>query len=86
MPPISPLPTYDILGFNQYMEKPLNLPGQIEGVVSIPQNRNINYDQQQVSGSLGDKIQIGSITIDGVKGRILVNDGNVDRIIIGEME
>jgi hypothetical protein len=48
----------------------------------------LDFDQMGVSGSLGDKIQIGgnNIIIDGSNRRIILNDGNVDRIIIGELE
>jgi hypothetical protein len=76
------IPTYEKLGFNQYLEKPFSVNA---GQAQVGGFNNLNFDQVQTSGSLGDKIQIGSVLIDGQNGRIIVNDGNTDRIIIGEL-
>jgi len=40
-----------------------------------------------MSGSLGDSIQVGgnNIIIDGGNRRIVINDGDTDRIVIGEL-
>lgn len=37
-------------------------------------NNAINFDAQQVTGSLGDKLQVGSAIIDGAKGRFSIVD------------
>lgn len=79
MPP--EFPTYETIGFSMYLEKPvISGSAQTESPVM---SRNINFDQSQMSGSLGDKIQVGPITIDGVNKRIIVSDGERDRILIG---
>lgn len=45
--------------------------------------RQLPYDTVQTSGTLGDNITLGNITIDGVAGRISVSDGTNTRVIIG---
>lgn len=40
----------------------------------------INFDQTPTAGSLGDKIQVGGITIDGTKRRIVITDGSGNEI------
>jgi hypothetical protein len=84
MNPQSTFPTYETIGFSMFLEKPL-----VDNFsVQQPQTGNssqLNFDSTQTSGSLGDKIQVGSITIDGSAGRIVISDGQNDRIIIGEL-
>lgn len=47
--------------------------------------RQLPYDTVSTTGSLGDKLTLGNITIDGVSGRITVSDGTNDRVIIGNI-
>lgn len=81
MSPVNPLPNYEDLGINKFMERSIG-SNQASG-----SSREINFDQVATTGSMGDKIQVGgnNIIIDGSNRRIVVNDGNNDRIIIGEL-
>lgn len=47
--------------------------------------QQVAYDRVQTSGSLGDKITVGSIVIDGASGRISVYDGPTETIRIGNL-
>jgi hypothetical protein len=75
-------------GFDPFMERSIGAGEQpmntLEGMSSS--GGDINFDTSQISGSLGDKIQVGggNVVIDGANRRITVNDGEVDRIIIGQ--
>jgi hypothetical protein len=86
---------YTISGFDAFLCRsiastaPVATPTTLDGVSSVLAQSNVNsiaFDQAQVSGSLGDKIQIGgtNVIIDGTNRRITINDGTVDRVIIGE--
>jgi hypothetical protein len=82
---------YSNSGFDPFMER--SIGGEINQSVNmtltnIPTSGgDINFDASQISGSLGDRIQVGggNVIIDGMNRRITVNDGNVDRIIIGAL-
>ena len=77
-------------GFDSFMERSIGAAQPnittLEGVSAMVSSGDINFDASQISGSLGDRIQVGggNVIIDGANKRIIVNDGNVDRIIIGE--
>jgi hypothetical protein len=77
-------------GFDPFMERSIGAAqptiDTLEGVSAAVSSGDINFDASQISGSLGDRIQVGggNVIIDGANKRIIVNDGNVDRIIIGE--
>jgi len=78
-------------GFNSFMERKIGTSTRATTeMTSLNQyvGATLDFDQIGVSGSLGDKIQVGgdNIIIDGSNRRIILNDGNVDRIIIGELE
>jgi len=83
------LPSYIDLGFSNFLEKPMaetgfSVAAPTGGTTSYGGGQ-LNFDQVQTTGSLGDKIQVGNITIDGSSGRIVINDGQNDRLIIGEL-
>jgi hypothetical protein len=82
--PKDQMPTYQDLGFSTYLERPLTGTGG-GATAAAGSSSQLNFDSTQTSGSLGDKIQVGNITIDGSVGRIIVNDGEVDRVIIGRI-
>jgi len=82
----NPLPNYEDLGFNKFLQRSIktqNTQTQSQSNFSS----GLNFDQVQMSGSLGDKIQVGgnNIIIDGVNRRITINDGNNDVITIGDV-
>lgn len=66
-------------GFNAFMQRSLSSNPDVRTLSDItatnPQT-NINFDQQQVSGSMGDKFSVGAILIDGVLVRIDGHDAN----------
>jgi len=77
------LPNYEDLGFNKFLERQISSQnsdtqqGQVYAASS-----NINFDDAQTSGSLGDIIQVGNIKIDGSNGRIeMTEDGDVVLLI-----
>jgi hypothetical protein len=82
------LPTYLDLGFSNFFERPMaqdslsSIPAPTGGSSSGGQ---LNFDQVQTTGSLGDRIQVGNIIIDGTMGRITVSDGGSRLVIIGDI-
>lgn len=73
-------PDYDYLaaGFNPFMSRSIDAAAAI----AVPSGvREINYDQQQVSGSLGSTLRVGNISIDGVTGRISIYDDNTNEVV-----
>ena len=82
---------YTNSGFDAFMERSIGAAqptiDTLEGISSMVSSGDINFDASQISGSLGDRIQVGgnNVVIDGANRRITVNDGQVDRIIIGEL-
>ena len=61
---------YESLGFDKFLNKMPAAPGvQSTG-------NSFNFEQMQVSGSLGDEFDVGKIKIDGVNGRIVIYDDN----------
>ena len=79
-------------GFNSFLDRSISsqtIQVQTLEDITLGIGRNeLAFDRMQISGSLGDKIQIGgsNVIIDGGNKRIIINDGNVDRIIIGELK
>lgn len=68
--------TYEDAGFNGFFRRTLasNPTASTLRTLGPSGNREIRFDQSQVSGSMGDKFTIGSIVINGVDGRIEVKD------------
>jgi len=77
------LPNYEDLGFNKFMERTIGS----QNTQQAQSMGQLNFDQVQMSGSLGDSIQVGggNVRIEGANKRIVINDGENDRIIIGEI-
>lgn len=74
---------YTQAGFNDFLTRPL------VSLTSAPQqsqSRQVNFDQAQITGSLGDTLRIGKINLDGVSGRISVFDDNSNEVVrIGDL-
>ena len=83
---------YQTSGFDAFMDRSIGsaqaAPTTLEGISSITSSGDINFDNSQISGSLGDKIQVGgsNVIIDGANRRITINDGANDRVLIGFQE
>lgn len=70
---------YSAAGFDDFMSRSIDSGAQ--GSAPIPV-RQVNFDQQQISGSLGDILRIGSIFLDGVTGRISIYDGDTKNEVV----
>ena len=81
MSPINPLPNYEDLGINRFMEKSIG-----SNLVGGGNSREINFDQIATTGSLGDKIQVGggNIVIDGTNTKISMYDQGDEVVRIGK--
>lgn len=75
---------YETAGFNSFLSRPLV---SLEGTPVQAPTRQVNFDQAQVTGALGDTLRIGNILLDGVAGRISVfDDNNNESVRIGELD
>lgn len=78
---MSPDYNYESAGFDAYLSRSIDNVGQ-----SAPQAMQVNFDQNQISGSLGDTLRIGSIFLDGKAGSIVIyDDQGVPVAIFGEL-
>lgn len=79
---------YAVAGFDDFLGRSIDAGGlgALNGGGGGATSRQIKLDQQQTSGSLGDQMTIGTITLDGAKGRITIADdtGNIV-VILGEL-
>lgn len=74
---------YTTAGFNGFLSRALNANPFAQTLSDNPTNSSgteLNFDQQPVSGSLGNILQIGTIHIDGTTGRISVFDNNGNEV------
>lgn len=74
---------YTQAGFNDFLTRPL------VSLISAPQqsqSRQVNFEQSQITGALGDILTIGNIQLDGVSGQITVSDGENVRVIVGRLD
>lgn len=71
---------YENAGFSGYLTRSLV---DASGTAQSFQARQLNFEQSQISGALGDTLKIGRIFINGAEGNIIVNDGENDRVLIG---
>lgn len=86
---------YSALGFNSFLSKSIDVQGQVvpdptQVTLGSPKqysNNSINYDFSQTSGSLGDIIRIGSINLDGRRGRIsFIDEFGNEALILGNLD
>ena len=77
--------SYMDLGFDKYMRTAV--PGRAAtGTGRIGSSLNL-IDNMSYSSNLGSSINVGgtNLRIEGGQGRIIINDGQTDRIIIGNL-
>ena len=74
--------TYEDIGYNKFLTKIPPVPEGQQGM-----GTGLNFEQMQLSGNIGDSFSLGGdkITFDGINGRIIINDGNTDRVVIGQL-
>ncbi|CAB4176123.1 hypothetical protein UFOVP1522_12 [uncultured Caudovirales phage] len=79
-------PTYDYTtsGFDGFLSRSVDDLPQNNLDSAGPISNSVAFDRNQVSGSLGDTLRLGSIKINGSKGNIIMNDGQNDRLLIGQ--
>ena len=77
-PSQSPSPyTYLDAGFNRFFSRSLGANpanGNLMAMSNGAGSNMLNFDQMRTSGSLGDKIQVGGVIIDGTNRRIVIID------------
>lgn len=79
--------SYETSGFDGFLSRSIDDLPQVTLDSPGPQSTAIPFDRGQQSGSFGNSIQIGSIQLDGVKGRITITDdaGNIV-VMLGELD
>lgn len=75
---------YESAGFDGFLSRSIDNLAQVTLDSPGPQTTAIPFDRGQQSGSLGNTIQIGHIKLDGAQGRITMDDGSNDFLLIGE--
>lgn len=73
---------YEAAGFDGFLSRSIDDIQQVNLDASGPRSTQLRYDGAQISGFMGDTLQIGSVRI--TKTGILMNDGNNDVLLIGD--
>ena len=75
--------TYKDAGFNRFFRRSIGSNSDTVNLRSIPSGggRQLNFDDMQVSGSLGDTLRIGRIPLDGKLGRISILDERDNEVL-----
>ena len=81
---MSPQDDYDYTtsGFDGFLSRSVDDLSQANLDSAGPQTTAMRYDSAQVSGMLGDTLQIGNVKIN--KTNITLSDGTNTRLLIGE--
>ncbi len=75
---------YNSAGFDNFLSRSIDDLQQANLDAAGPQSNQLSFDRSQVNGSLGDKIQVGDILIDGKDQAItLSEDGRLKSLLIG---
>lgn len=80
--------TYRDVGFNRFFRRSLTSDPNVVNLKSMAgtSTRQLNFDNQQVSGSLGDILRIGRILLDGKIGRQSIMDERNNEVLrLGEL-
>lgn len=77
---------YTESGFDGFLSRSIDNLSQVNLDSQGPVSTSQRFDSTQVSGMLGDTLQIGGILLDGANGKITITDssGNVV-VILGEL-
>jgi hypothetical protein len=79
-------PDYTDAGFDAFLSRSIDNLSQVNLDAQGPVSNSVAYDRTQVSGALGDTLRIGTILIDGVKGRISIYEGSSEVVRLGELD
>jgi len=78
--------TYEDAGFNGFMRRTLNSNINNGSLSQMARNSttmsSLNFDNLQVSGSLGDTLEIGRILLNGADGQIDVRDEDSSDVVV----
>lgn len=84
--------TYEDSGYNRFLIRSIasNSGSRVLSDMSRARSQvsSLNFDNLQVSGSLGDTITVGRIELDGVNGVIDLKARDVDDVVVrvGELD
>lgn len=79
--------SYTDSGLDGFLSRSIDDLSQVNLSSQGPQSMSMAYDRAQVTGSLGNIIQIGKVRVDGVTGRIsIVDDSGNETVRIGELD
>ena len=73
---------YTAAGFDAFLSRSIDNLSQVNLDSVGPMTTSVRYDSTQVSGMIGDTLQLGAVNIN--KKNITVSDGNNTRVLIGE--
>jgi hypothetical protein len=76
--------SYETAGFDSFLSRSVDDLSQLNLDSSGPQTNTIRYDSSQVSGMLGDTLQVGQVHIN--RTNITFSDDNNNRLILGDDE
>ncbi len=76
--------TYTSAGFDGFLMRSIDKTPQVNLSDPGPVSKSVHFDRMQVSGMLGDTLQLGQVTIN--RTNIVINDGQNDRLILGEAQ
>lgn len=80
---------YTTAGFNGFLTRsigggqPLTLT---EADQQAATTRSISFDRSQITGALGDTLQIGQISLNGAEENIILSDGDNNRLLLGRQD
>jgi len=75
--------TYRDAGFNRFFRRSIGSNPDAVNLKSVMRgaSQQLNFDNAQISGSLGDVLKVGRITIDGKQGRQSIFDERSNEIL-----
>ena len=81
--------TYTGAGFNRFFRRSIGSDPSTTSLRTLPSvggSRQLNFDNQQISGALGDILRLGRINLDGKIGRLSVLDERGNEVLrLGEL-
>lgn len=81
---MNPQYSYEDAGLDGFLSRSIDDVSQINLDSQGPNTTAIRYDSAQVSGALGDTLRLGRINLNGASGNIVLDDGNTNRVLLGE--
>lgn len=75
---------YSDAGFNTFMSRSIDQTSSgttLANLLAAYNPFSTNMEQTQITGQLGQQINVGNITIDGVNSRISVFDSNGNEVV-----